>query len=446
MVVWDIQTGGVVKGLKGHRDIESLVWSLDGERVAITSNKRHSHSRYIKTYDIASSIQLFAERSYTPHLLAYKESFRFVTDSLQESRREISISEIGTTFTKIESVSPTFLMYFPTVTAFSPSTSHVSISDLGSFRVVDIRESKLLLEGSNDFNSFQFSSDGNLFAASGHRRIHIFKYASGTYTFWKQLPLQGLSDSPYDLRFSPTSALLLSKRWNTVRVWPLDDSLTPPSLHPLFKYAAISPSGHYVATAHGSTITIIGVHSRAPPWLVDTDAEIEGLVITGSVLLAKSSWEVVAWLLTEEGAGNCQSIWTVCALFPEFSVEDQVGVIRPNDYKPPFIYHTGTGDVLDSVHEPQQCSHPFQPFTLFSDCREYQYLRRDAPWSSVPPEDNRPTPTRYVDGEVWIRDPQRRHRLWVPVEWRTRQEQEIWHRDITTLFIWIAGQFVIVKF
>ena len=446
VVIWDIQTGGVVKGLKGHCDIESLVWSLDGKKIAIISNERYSNCCYIKTYDIASSTQLFAERSYTPHLWAYKETFRFVTDSLQESRPEISISEIGTTLTKIESVSPTFRMYLPTVTAFSPSTSRVSISDLGSFRVVDIRESKLLLEGSNDFDYFQFSSDGNLFVASGSSRIRIWKYASGTYTFWKELPVHFVSRLSCDLRFSPTSASILSNRWNIVQVWPLDDSLTPPSLHRPFEYSAISPSGHYFATAHGSTITIIGVHSRAPPWLVDTGAEIEGLVITRNVLLAESSGKVVAWLLTEEGAGNCQSIWTVYGLSHKFSVEDQVGVIRTDDHISPFIYHTGTGDVLDSVHEPQQYSHPFLPFTLFSDCQEYRYLRRDAPWSSVPPEDSWPISNRYIEGEAWIRDPQRRHRLWVPVEWRTPREQEDWHHDITTLFIRIPGQIVIVKF
>ena len=229
-------------------------------------------------------------------------------------------------------------------------------------------------------------------------------------------------------------------------MWPLDGSITPRKHHRSCTFAAIPPSGHYIATAHRSTITIINVHSRAPLWLADTGAEIKGLVITGNVLLAASSWIVVAWLLTEEGAGNCHSIWTVYGPSPKFSVEDQVGVIRIDDYMPPLIYHTGTGDVLGSVHEPQQCSHPFQSFTRRSGCQEYQYLRRNAPWSSVPPEDNWPITNRNMEGDAWIRDPQRRHRLWVPVEWRKTREQENWHHDITTLLIWTAGQFVIVKF
>ena len=442
IVIWDIQTGGVVKGLecRGNR-MESLVWSLDGEKIAITCDRYHDD--YIETYDIASGAQLFAESSYTPHLWAYKQSFRFVTDSLRGSRPEISISEIGPTLTKIESVSPEFRMKQPIVSAFSPSTSRVSILEKKKLRIMEIRESNVLLEDSGEFNSSQFSPDGNLFAACDDDCIYIWKYASGTYTIWREFPLQ-----PFvcDLQFSPTSVSILYQRDNIVQVWPLDDSITPPKHHRICRRAAIPPSGHYAAAAHGSTITIISVHSRALPWLVDTRAEIEGLVITGNVLLAASSGKVMAWLLTEEGAGNYHSIWTIFALYPIFRVEGQVGVISTDNNMPRFIYHTGTGDVLDSVHEPQQSSHPFLSFTFPSDGEDYQYLRRNTPQSNVPPEDDWLTSNPKLLKVGWIMDPQGRHRLWIPIEWRIQWRRENWHHDITTLFIWIRDGYIIIKF
>ena len=444
VVIWDIQTGGVVKSFECYDHIESLVWSLDGEKIALTSFSLGG-DHFIETHDITSGAELFMKKSYTPHLWAYKETFRFVTDSLRESRPEITISEIGPTLTKIESVSLTFPMDRPTVTAFSPSTSRVSISDFHSFRVVDIRESNLLLEGSTKLNLFQFSSDGNLFAASDLYYIRIWKYASGNYTLWRESPFHYLPPSDSDLQFSPTSVSILFQRGNVVQVWPLDDSITFPKPHRPCKYAAIPPSGHYIATADRSTITTISFPSQVPRWLVDTGAEIKGLVITGNVLLAASSGKVVAWLLTEEGVGNWHSIWTISAPFCDFSVEGQVGVIQ-TDRVHPFIYHTETGDFLDRVHEPQQFSHPFLFFTRRSDCQEYQYLRRNTSQSDVPPEDDWLISNTKMEEAGWIIDPRGRHRLWVPVEWRQPWRQGDWNHDITTLFISLGGRFVTIKF
>ena len=442
VVIWDIQTGGVVKSFECRGRIESLVWSLDGEKIAITSNR---WGRSIETYDIASGAQLFAESDHTPHLWAYKETFRFVT--VGESRPEISISEIGPTLTKIESASLGFRIILPTVTAFSPSTSHVSLFARDVLRIMDIRESNLLLEDSGNFVSFQFSLDGNLFAASDLHHICIWKYVSGSYTLWREFPLQYLpvsSQKTTSLQFSPTSVSILLQCRKIVQVWPLDDPITPPKDHHPCKYAALSPSGHYIATADRSTITITGVHSQAPPSLVDTGAEIKGLVITGNVLLAASSGKVVAWLLMEEGDGNFHSIWTISAPFCDFSVEGQVGVIQ-TDRVHPFIYHTETGDFLDRVHEPQQFSHPFLSFTRRSDCQEYRYLRRNTSQSDVPPEDDWLISNTEMREAGWIMDPRGRHRLWAPVEWRQSWSRGDWNNDIT-LFISLGRRFVIIKF
>ena len=455
VVIWDVQTGGVVKCLECYDGIRSLVWSLDGGKIAITS-AHYRWGNHIEMYDISSGVRLFTDAFHTPHLWACKDSFRFVTDSSsmdfepEDLTPEISIYEIGPTLTDIESVNPESPMIGP-VAAFSPPTSRVSILGPGMLYITEIQEFNVLLKESGWFTSCQFSSDGDLFAASDSDSGHIFiwKYASGSYTLWRDFPPQYLPAPYYDLQFSPTSLSILSQHGDILQVRQLDGPPTPPQNHHPCRHAAIPPSGNYIATAHESTIKIINVHSRASPQLVDTGIKIEGLFITGNVLLAASSERVVAWLLTEEGVIDRNSIWTISTpsslLKPGFKVEGKVGMIKTSEIRP-FIYHTETGDVLDSIHEPQQSGRPFLPFSRRSDYQEYQYLCHTIPQSDVPLEDDWLISSGGMQETGWVVDPQGRHRLWVPAEWRHPWWPGNWHHDITTLSIRVGDQIVVIKF
>ena len=169
-----------------------------------------------------------------------------------------------------------------------------------------------------NYRSHCFSSDGSLFAASRWNGVHIWKYASGCYTLCGELES---SDNFHCLRFSPTSLSILGHSYPVLRVFRLHQLPTTSKTHHR-QYAGLSRSGTHVATAHklGNTVTIVDLLARSSPQFIDTDVEIEWLVLTGNILLVAGSREVVAWLLTEDGlvggvigdrrVSHRDSIWT----------------------------------------------------------------------------------------------------------------------------------------
>ena len=89
------------------------------------------------------------------------------------------------------------------IKSFSPTTHRVSISCDKKLYIFDIQGSKLLLDATGLYSSiFQsFSSDGSFFATSQLSGVlHIWKYASGCYTPWREFQCQGMFGS---FRFSP---------------------------------------------------------------------------------------------------------------------------------------------------------------------------------------------------------------------------------------------------
>jgi hypothetical protein len=65
-----------------------------------------------------------------------------------------------------------------------------------------------------------------------------------------------------------------------------------------------------------------------------------------------------------------------------------------------------------------------------------------------PTEDGWLIPHKKMRREVWVVDPEGRHRFWVPVDWRGSWDREHWHHDISTLFSDIGdfSQPVVIRF
>ena len=525
IIIWDIQTGGVVQSIDCPGNVHELVWSLDGGTIAITLAYSKRVSSVI-TYDAGSGAQLFEETVEKEQILtlwAHEKSFRFLsrqvfsnpetsdpdtsdsdtsdsdtpisdtsvsdtsvsdapgTDASDSNASDsnasdsdasnsdtpdfeinMSIFEIGPTFIKIE---PLPGVHSPTTRiTFSPSTHRISLSGHGLLRIIDVRNSHKLFEDRGKFFSPQFSSDGNLFAALQENVLHVWKYTSGSYVLLREFPLSWFSvyHTPnISLEFSPASTSILYLYGDVFQV----QSLHRPSIAPQTRcqHAAISHSGRYIATADESqsTITIIDLHSQAPSQFIDTGGEIEGLAITGNVLLVAFSETVVGWLLTKEGrveglvesrrAGHSDSIWTITSLpwHPKslcFRVSGQVGLIGTDNILP-FSYHTGTGGVPDNFHQPQYFGFPWVSIYKPGNYREYHYLRHhDAPQRDTPPEDGWLTFGTTTGKAGWVVDPEGRHRFWVPVEWRRYLSRKNWHHDITTLFVRIKDEPVVIKF
>ena len=466
IIIWDIQTGGVVKEIRRNEAGDaSLVWLLDGRVIGIISWYRWT----MRVYDVASDTVrtvlsgIKLESRDRPHLWAHGEYFRVAVTGIEDGALAIGIFEAWSTITKIESFRIKSLGPDYRISSFSPTTYRISVWSPNQWiLVLDIQSSGRLLTTGWPTQSSCFSPDGTFFAASSQTddRIHIWKCTAGHYTPWRKFQTQDrLNDG---LQFSPTSSSILVCSGKVLRVWRLNIPSTSLSTHGL-QHIAFSCLGAYAAAAKdkSSTVIVTNLLSLAPFQLIDTGLEIRRLVLTGNVLLAMGTTSTKAWLLTEEGivdgvprgrrAGPGDSIWTMQrgwdmprTAFPEFAHEGEIRVIGDiSGSNATHIYHTRTGEILDSPPPPSHNAQNWQGSTR--DSGWLHLRRRDLDKRSGHAEDNWLVSKSTVE-RGWVTDPAGNHRLWVPVEWRAFESAE-WYYDITTLHLKLGPpRSIIIKF
>jgi len=461
IIIWDIQTGGVAKEVERSTASISLVWSSDGQ-VLCAIGWMDGVTFVVHTYDVSSGTTLSSgtlESRDNPHLWIYDESFRVmktVWGSHWNDFIRIKILEVGSTLTEIQSfVLPLQNLRQVIVRSFSPTTHRISISDGDSiFSIWDIQNSKRLLQASAKPDSHSFSPDGSLFAASRVDGVFVWTYASGCFTPSRKFQCWDFFNS---LQFSPTLSSILGHSGDILRVWYLHELATA-SRHHGRLFVGLSRSGTRVAIARdlGYTITIADPLAQTPPQFIDVGAEIEGLVITGNVLLVQGLQEVVAWLLTEEGlvdgvvgerrVERSDSIWTISHLQGpyEFQVEDQVGVIEPDEGGSTHVYHTETGEVLHPTQTPRDSDGSWVSLTKAHCGQDYLHYHNVSQCDTSPRDSWQFLQATLREG--WIKDPEGKHRLWVPVEWRDYWNPADWRHDVTIQFSFIEGKPVLIKF
>ena len=444
----------------GHGDANnvSLVWSLDGGTIGTILRDQGADTGYVvRVYEVVSGVTSSPGTllsSDEPQIWAHNTSFRVMTTDRDDEACTIKISEVGPVITKIESFRVEPWGPCDEIETFSPTTYRVSVSARDQIRVLDVWSSECLLEGRGfGFGSHCFSSDGRLFAVSSMKRVYIWKYTPGRYTSWRDFPQNWEFFSRSPLWFSPTLSSILSCPTGALQVWRLDAPTViahPDSLMPL---AALSCCGTYMATCHkgDSTITVANPLSQTPSQSIDTNMKIEMLALTGNVLLVRDLNNVVAWRLTEEGvvggvlggrtAGRSDSIWTVSvSRYATFSIEDQI-VIVEYEGDVVHVYHAGTGEMLEPSRIPPGHSTRYYLWDMLRGRHYLRYYESDA--QNPGPEDDWPVSWATLR-EGWVKDPEGKHRLWIPVEWRTRSSSAGWLYDITTLWFNRQGVTVIV--
>ena len=115
IIIWDIQTGGVAKEIKCNTNTISLVWSSDGQTLgAIRPKDRMTF--VVHTYNVSSGTTLFSGTFWSrgdPQLWMYEESFR-ITTTVGDRYHSVTISilEVGSALTEIQSFDFPFIDYF----------------------------------------------------------------------------------------------------------------------------------------------------------------------------------------------------------------------------------------------------------------------------------------------------------------------------------------------
>ena len=440
--IWDIQTGGAAKEIRYDRCYNgSVVWSSDGKTIGMIEGLN------VHVYDLASGttrspgvLQSHGE----PYLWAHDRSFRVMATRWDPNGQDLTteIFEVGSDLTKIESFHRRLPGYYR-IGSFSPTTYRISIYYAGNhFRILDLRNSEFLSEGKDFSESHCFSPDGSLFAASlPPSGVTIWRYCSfrSYYFRSRSISIRDWSTTP-SLQFAPTSSSMLCDSGSFTQLFHLDRLTSGRESQASPPIAVLSPYGTYTAIAgqRGRNIEIFNLLSQTRQ-SIHPEMEINSLALTGNVLLVfLNDGEIAAWRLTEEGrvdgvfgdrrSGQRDSIWTVSSGGrPMFWVNDQTVVIV-SEGAPIHAYHAGTGEVL-GLAQTHPSGHLYTPADMYLG-RHYPHYRK-ADERNPLYEDGWPVPLVAPQVE-WVRDPEGKHRLWVPVEWR--MDQAGWIHDIKALW------------
>jgi hypothetical protein len=475
IVIWDTQTGGVVKIIVCEVTCDGLelVWSLNGMTIG-TISPGGSKTSTVYTYEVASgAIQSpgtpwssdTLQSMDSKRLWAHDKSFRVVVGV--GGQLPISVFEVGSALTQVEQFHA--WPYFR-LGAFSPTTYRISARRCGDSSwvlfILDVRTTKVLLQEKGSYWGHAFSPNGTFFAASAKDHLSIWRYTSGHYTQWRKF-----QELFAQLQFSPSSLSILSCARNLLRIFRLDSPASLPEGSVVETHNqlqdAFPPNGAYIVTVHKgeSTVTITNLNSQhlSPSQFIDTDLEISAIVLTGNVLLVKGLNEIVGWLLTEEGmvdgifgntrAGHNDSLWVITPPLPTlpaqwqqsqddvlgFSVQDETAVIQYNGCAI-HVYYTRNGRVTGLVKAPQTFNHSLTDLSQdHCDLYNLRLLRYSRGLGYDWPV-SKPT---LQDG--WVKDPNGKHRLWLHTHLREPERIDWLHPGIT-LRLQTSSELVIIRF
>jgi WD40 repeat protein len=492
IVIWDTQTGGVVKSIACEvTGVElKLVWSLDGMTVGtISSQASDTHAMRIYevvsgamqsvcTYEVASGVMQSSgtlQSTDSGHLWAHNKSFWVMVGT--GGWPPIGVFEVGSTLTQVEQF---HIRPYLTLGAFSPTTYRISAlcpaysSTSHVLFILDVHSSKVLLQETGSYLQHTFSPEGTFFAAFTFTkdRLLIWRYTFGHYIRWREFQQTSTA-----LQFSPTSSSILCCDGTRLHVFHLGSPAFSPAGSVVETGSrlrdAFPPNCAYIVTVHqgGSTVTItnLGSQNLSPSQFIDTGLEISAIALTGNVLLVKGPNTIVAWLLTEEGmvdgvfgntrAGCNDSLWMIVPsqLIPleqlpqswnnnahvdndlAFSVEGEIAAIRHNGHDI-HVYHTRTGEILKLDKAPQFSTYCFNFSTPFECDRHHSDLIM---CHGRPKHDWPVSLTALRDG--WVKDPEGKHRLWLYARWRSSRYRQ-WLHNGPTLRLKDLSELIIIKF
>ena len=457
IIIWEIQTGGVVKEIGCEAigtALESLVWSFNGNAIGVVFAGSHGWVVCVCDVALGTIVALGTLQSWNkPFLWPHDKLFRILT-TLNHTHISFGIYEVGPTLFKTGLFSITLPTHGNLQTvAFSPTTHQISIvTNKHMLFVFSSLNSKVLLQRVGSFHGSNFSSDGSFLMAYGEDVVHIWECVSNCYTLQREIPFQSNSRNlPQGFQCSPTFSSILISRKGSLEVIHLGNPEARPPAKPLPQYRRISANGTYIVTADqsGSTITITNFYSQTSSWFININFGICGLALTGNVLLAEGADTLVAWQLTEEGAVKGvlsdqvadmqQNIWCCHWLKPgvvEFLVIGDMVAIRIPENRL-ICYNTDTGECYKSA--PTQVPIPFPAYwhTLTSNhtlLHNHHFYECNDPLRA-----NQPT-SIPSHKEGWVRYPEGEHphRFWLLPHWMADCEDgAYWLVDIEML--WLNG-------
>jgi len=328
VVVWDIQTGVVVKDFMVDALVPNKITFCGNQTTVVASNYKTLHM-----YDILKGVQLSKvllpshARNVRTHW-GHGDSLLFATSFEIDGKIMIDIRDPQPASSPPFPVTESFLLqphegYF----SFSPVSFHASFFATREAVILNVRDLEILLRidgttAPNHKESQCFSPDGRFFAyVTRADEICVWKNTSTGYipwsTFMHQFPgLQGFA-------FSPSAISILS--WGGGGIGLLDNHLRPPSpqknRHPQNTWHSITAGTHLVAySADGTRIATARPHQHLVKILdplldttqryIHTFMGIRDIKIFDNVLFVADGNRLASWDLGVGGTGrDAHGVW-----------------------------------------------------------------------------------------------------------------------------------------
>jgi len=476
VVIWDIQTGGLVSviGWKGppreNVGNTSITYSANGMMIAVFRWYQGNPSANVFIFNIASGTHVHShsldnQTPLTDCIWTYGESLRFATSSA----RTITIWEVGFT----SGATPTEVEILTTLDddestygnlRLFPIPCRLALVSQGGIMVRDVRSSEYLLHCADTrFGTrMSFSSDGRFFACSTTRSdIYLWKESLTGYILHEKL--SSSTDCPSPL-LSPNGESIVVFGGHTIRLWHTKSSTTTPSstLTQLPRCAKdfvldFSPDGALavVTVQNGETIIVLDLKSGVPRLAIDAGITIRGLGVIGNTVVVVGDRGVVTWNLpagdrvpdARIGLEDCFQIklfhrWQPLGSASISPNSRHIATISGQPFHNMSIYRTATGKLLEEKKPMDGTMLWFSPDGCdvwcvrdsSEACQVWSIIRQEVlelpelEWRTVDVEGYpwRSSRGYQVTNDWWILGPDGRRLLMLPPPFQSHAVHRVW--------------------
>jgi len=490
VVVWDVQTGVVISDIMVGPLRPDGIEFCGKETIILISERNIT----LRTYDVLKGTQLFevvvsplGAHEFLTHWVN-RESFLFATSSETGGKIVIDIQTLQPTTNPPFLVVESFLVpHHDGVCSFSPVSFHASFLTDGEVFILDVRDSKILLQINVEIQhrySGHFSPDGRFFACiTSDADVRVWKSTPDGYVPWSTPRPRWPPDVDMGgFLFSPTATSILS--WNQDGIQLLDNHLRPPPPNKIRPprprgnhLVAYSADGTRIVTAQrlDSVVTVLSPLSDTLKQHINTDMKIQDIKLFDNDVFVVDKCALVSWNLEGGAQGVRRATFDVTGVKLS-ALSNNCARIAISTRNSVFLYDVM---VQEFDHEYDGVEDPVEYLTdiQFSPDGRHLWLVFGAPgndgpksyraldaivtdnWSCIGPEytnmsqDGRswdghfPLGYHIRDGFEWAEDPRGKKLLWLPPDWRTKCMVDArWDGDFLALVKTSHPEPLIIKF
>ena len=495
IVIWDAQTGVIIKWIKNLPLSSDIIFHGDQRTVTCLKVETFATSKYIcySTYDIFDGTQLSQGRTETcddglgAHW-AHGNTLQSAICSRTSHYSVVNIYEFQPTLTPPLHVLSSFSV--PPQEgelSFSPVSFHASFVTWGQAIILDVQDSKLLLETDavqlGPKPRGEFSPDGHFFACKkSELEIGVWKNTTTGYMPWSILTSR-LDIS--EISWSPASTSILCQSTFGIQLLCLSSCLNPLSpsmIEPIYELkdhlVAYSVDQMHILMAQkdDSTITVLDCQLGTSQTFIDTDMEILGIMVVDNTVFAIGRHMLVSWDF--EAGGMAHNTHGTRRMIPDWVTSDRAWYfvslshdcswIAAHDYKRVLVVDVKTWTSCSIKIDGDISGIQFSPdghklWISFNDLYYFVELEVPGNWDSLDREHQTILKITKGDGELlfghsscgyscgidskWVMDPHGRKMLWLPPNWRfSTWEEARWDGNFLALLHQYHPEPIIIEF